>query len=87
MTLSFLEHDYTLAIVASPLFSTHSLPALWVIHPLGVSKDDHTFEHTKLSKGSPIQLINIDLAHHSFGYNTYVYLEPSNPSLGVSPGK
>jgi len=30
--LSFLERDYTPAVAASPLFSAHSLPALWVIH-------------------------------------------------------
>jgi hypothetical protein len=30
--LSFLERDYTPAITASPLFTTHSLSALWVIH-------------------------------------------------------
>src|SRR5882762_10904050 len=73
------------AITASPLFSTHSLPALWVIHQLGVSKDDHIFEHTKLCKGSPIQLVDIDLACHSLSFNTlcvfgtiesYAHIEP-----------
>ncbi len=68
--LSFLERDYTPAVAASPLFSTHSLSSLWVIHRLGVSKDDHTFEHTKLRKGSPIRLVDIDLARRSFGFNT-----------------
>jgi hypothetical protein len=35
-----------------------------------VSKDDQTFEHTKLCKGSPIQLVDIDLGCRSFGFNT-----------------
>jgi hypothetical protein len=69
-SLSFLERDYTPAIAASPLFSTHTLSSLWVIHQLGVSKDDHTFEHTKLCKGSLIRLVNINLACHSLGFNT-----------------
>jgi len=56
---------YSIPSIYQPLFS-----ALWVIHWLGVSKDDHTIEHTKLGNGSPIWLIDIDLVHWNFGFNT-----------------
>jgi len=84
--LSFLERDYTPAVAASPLFSAHSLPALWVIHRLGMSKDDHTFEHTKLRKGSPIQLVDVDLTHRSLGFNTLRVFGTIESYARVEPG-
>jgi len=63
------ESDYTPAIAASPFYVTHSNSSLWVVRGLGVSKDDSFFENIRLEKGSPLRLFDLDLAHHTFGYD------------------
>ena len=51
-----------------------------------MSKDDHTFEHTKLCKGSPIRLVDIDLAHRSLGFNTFCVFGTIKSYACVEPG-
>jgi hypothetical protein len=68
--VSFCERDYTPAIAASPFYISHSYPSLWILCTLGVSKDDNFFENVRLEKGSPLRLFDLDLAHHTFGFDT-----------------
>ena len=67
--ISLRESDYTPAIVASPFYITHSNSSLWVVHGLGVSKDDSFFKNIRLEKCSPLHLFDLDLARHTFGYD------------------
>jgi hypothetical protein len=63
------ESNYTPAVAASPFYISHYNSALWIIHRLGVSKDDLFFENIRLEKGSPLHLFNLDLARHTFGFD------------------
>ena len=68
--ISLRESDYTPTIAASPFYVTHSNSSLWVVDELGVSKDNSFFKNIRLEKGSPFRLFHLDLAHHTFGYDT-----------------
>jgi hypothetical protein len=68
--VSFCERDYTPAIAASPFYISHSYPSLWILHRLGVSKDDNFFENIRLEKGSPLRLFNLYLARRTFSFDT-----------------
>ena len=65
--ISLRENDYTPAIAASPFYISHSYSTLWIVHKLGVSKDDEFFKDIKLEKGSPIRLFDFELANYSLG--------------------
>jgi len=65
--IALKESDYIPADAIYPLYVSHHLPKVWVIVKLGAFKDAHCYEWTKLQKGSPINLIDVQLGRHSFG--------------------
>jgi hypothetical protein len=67
--ISLRERDYIPAIAASPFYINHRYSSLWIIHELGISKDDNFFENVRLEKGSPLRLFDLDLACRTFGFD------------------
>ena len=84
--ISFREDDYIPAIGSSPFFIQHLHPMLWIIHQLGKSRDGVVSHHAKLGRGSPIHLVDIELARQSLGFHTQTIFFTIDHFVRSEPG-
>jgi hypothetical protein len=84
--ISLHEDDYIPAVGSSPFLIQHLHPTLWIIHQLGKSRDGVVSHHAKLGRGSPICLVDIELARRSMGYHSQVIFFTITHFIRSEPG-